>query len=251
MVATPIVGSFVSSGSITWKILAVKGPTALLISKDILTRMPYYIDYNAERRGYVDSIIRSWLNDSFLMSLPREFRKRIMPTKLEVTDRIEGFDYAQYGLESDFVEDKVFLLSEGEAKALFPNNISRMARLNLDYIRDAEPRSFAATNNEDRTYSEECDSWWLRTSNPDVHREVSANGAIGDSTAPLAASSFDIRKLDEDLYKKMDSEPLAELLVFCATKYRRQGLKSSFEAALMGLRGYIGVRPALWLSFEQ
>ena len=251
MAVTPKVGSYVSSGSVTWKILAVKGSAALLLSKDILARMPYYVDHATERRGYVDSVIRTWLNDSFLSSLPREFRSRIIPTRIEVTERVEGFDYAQYGLKSDSVEDKVFILSENEAKALFLNNASRAARLSLDYIRDSEPQSFAATSKEDRTYSEECDSWWLRTSNPDVYREVSADGTIDDSTAPLVASLFDIQRLDAELYKRMDHEPFATLLNTIATIYGAPGMKSSFAAALMGSRGYIGVRPALWLNFEQ
>lgn len=251
MAVTPKVGSYVSSGSVTWKILAVKGSTALLLSKDILARMPYYLDYDAERRGYVDSIIRTWLNDTFLSSLPHEFRDRIITTKIELTERIKGFDYAQYGLEINSVEDKVFILSENEAKALFLNNASRVARLNLDYIRDSEPQSFAATSKEDRTYSEECDSWWLRTSNPDVYREVSADGTIDDSTAPLVASLFDIQRLDAELYKRMNHEPFVTLLNMVAAIYGIPGMKSSFVTALMGSRGYIGVRPALWLNFEQ
>lgn len=246
------VGNFVSSGAVTWRVLAVKDSTALLLSKDILARMPYYVDYDEKRRGYADSIIRSWLNNAFLHSLPYEFTKRIIPTKLEASEHVEGFDYAKYGLEEeDSVEDKVFLLSEDEARVLFLNDASRRARLNLDYIRDSEPQSFAATGKEDRLYSEACDSWWLRTSNPDIHREVSSEGTIVNTTAQLTASSYMIRDLDRDLYDKMEPDLARSYLLMMATIRGISGLRTSFATALMGSRGYIGVRPALWINFEQ
>lgn len=246
------VGKYVSSGSITWKVLAVKDSTVLLLSKDILARLPYYVDYDENRRGYADSIIRSWLNKAFVNSLPYEFTKRIIPTKLEVTDHVDGFDYAKYGLEEeDSVEDRVFLLSEDEAKVLFLNDASRRAYLNLDYIRDAEPQSFAATSQDDRSYAESCNSWWLRTSNPDIHREVSSDGSIVDTDAPLIASSYQILDLDRSLYDKMEPDLARSYLNMMATLLDIRGLKTAFTTALMGARGFIGVRPALWFDFEK
>lgn len=244
------VGDLVSSGSITWKVLAVKGTAALLLSKDILARLPYYIDFDEDCHGYADSIIRTWLNETFIHTLPYEFTKRIIPTKLEISERISNFDYAEYGIEEPFIEDKIFLLSEQEARALILSNSSRKASLNLDYIRSAEPHSFAATSRADRAYSAECNRWWLRTLDSDIHREVSASGAIIDTTAPLTASSHMVFDLDKALYDNAEPELLHAMLLLLGVTSGVVGLRTSFATALMGSRGYIGVRPALWLNFK-
>ena len=246
-------GNLVSSGSITWMVLAVKDARALLVSKDILARMPYYVDRSESCRGYADSSIRAWLNGAFLNSLPYDFRKRIITTEIKSSEHIDGFDYSKYGLEEDFFRDEVFILSENEATALFSNNNARKAQLNLDYIRDSEPQSFAVTSEEDRVYAEACDSWWLRTSNPDLHRAVSSDGSIIDAAGPLSTSTSMIFDMDNRLYSKVrqatpDSE--RDFLMLIAGLSDAIGLRTSLPTALMESRGYLGVRPALWFSFE-
>ncbi|WP_270405366.1 DUF6273 domain-containing protein [Candidatus Collinsella stercoripullorum] len=248
------VGNLVSSGSITWTVLAVKDKRALLVSKDILARMPYYIDRGESCRGYADSIIRAWLNGAFLGSLPYDFRKRIVTTEIKSAEHIDGFDYSKYGLEEDFFRDEVFILSENEAAVLFRNNNARRALLNLDYIRDSEPQSFAVTSEEDRAYAEACESWWLRTSSPDLHRAVSCDGSIIDAVGPLSASTSMIFDMDERLYSKMrraTPNPERSFLMLAAALSGVIGLKTSLPTALMESRGYLGVRPAIWFNFEK
>lgn len=245
MPAKLVVGDYISSGAITWEVLAVKDCTALLLTKDIIMRMPYYIvksDYSDEKRrfGYVDSYIRSWLNGRFVRSLPDEFSRRIVPTKIEGANPVEGFDYSKYGLEKEgTVEDRVFLLSKDEATVLFPNNSSRKAKFSFDYVRDAEPKEFSVTDKDDRTDARGCNSWWLRTSDANDSYIVSSDGSIRMSK-PTLASSY----LVENAQMRLERNMKKQMLFF----------GFSFEwrsTALMTLRDCnVGVRPALWLSCE-
>lgn len=80
-------GDLLATGGVVWEVIATNDESSLLITKDIIARLPYYQNRDESCRGYVDSTIRRWLNGDFLSSLPYEFTKRLVKTKLMSTEK--------------------------------------------------------------------------------------------------------------------------------------------------------------------
>ncbi len=249
MAANLKIGSILTTAGISWQVLALNGNTALLISKDIIAILPYYFIESVDCRGYVDSVIRAWLNGAFLNSLPSAFSNKIIPTKLRETELIEGFDYKKYGLEDSSFEDKVFLLTESEAKVLFTNNALRCSSFSFNYLKWAEPKEYAALSDEERSTALGCNSWWLRTLNPDKHQIVSSYGEIIDSY-PISISTYLLNDLDRAMYDSMSfshDESFSHLLFAMALGTR--GLRTALVGSMIKGNFGLGVRPATWIRF--
>ena len=243
-------GDLVATGGIVWEVIATNTESSLLITKDIVARLPYYLNRDENCRGYIDSVIRSWLNEAFLYSLPSEFTKRMVKTKLVNTEKLEGFDYAKYGIEEEeSFEDKVFLLTDAEARVLFKNDSSRRARFNLDYLRCAEPRAYVALSDAERNSVWSCDDWYLRTLDPDKHYLVTGYGEI-EACQPSSINGYYLRDLDSEMYESMDTSLGETLLHLRALSMGIVGVRAPLAASMIKGEIGLGIRPATWIENE-
>ena len=145
---------------IEWIVMKNEGNQVLLLSKYVLDVKPY----NEEWEGvtWQTSDIRQWLNNEFYTTAFNKSEKAKIQTSL-----IKNEDNSEHGTsgEND-TEDKVFLLSEKEAKTLFSNDDERIAK---------------ATGYAEKSgvYVEEKKEsvWWLRSP-----------GDIGSDSAALVIS---------------------------------------------------------------
>lgn len=152
------VGSTVEFGkyhkyTIEWKVLAVDGDKALLISTLALDVLPYDEGDTAESTTWENCSLREWLNDDFLYeAFSSTERNSILTTTLENPGYTNGS--GQYIKGGNDTRDKIFLLSMDEVKEYFSNNKSRKAGYT----------SYAASQgaNVYDQYGGPC-YWWLRS----------------------------------------------------------------------------------------
>lgn len=243
-------GDLLATGGVVWEVIATNDESSLLITKDIIARLPYYQNRDESCRGYVDSTIRRWLNGDFLSSLPYEFTKRLVKTKLMSTEKIDGFDYAKYGVdEDDSFEDRVFLLTDTEVRVLFRNDASRRAHFNLDYLRCAEPKAYVALSEEERSSVWRCGDWYLRTLDPDKHFMVTGYGEIQECQ-PISISSFALNNIDDQMYDSMKSSAGEALMHLFALSRGIPLLKAPLVASMIKSEYGLGIRPATWIANE-
>jgi len=122
-----------------WLVLDIQDGKALLISKDIIARMPY--NYEDGVASWEDSSVREWLNGDFYDSLPEGVSQRIVKTS------ITNDGYPSGSNPGGKTTDKVFLLSVDEVNRYFTDNYKRIAVLNFrEILRDKTDYT-----------------WWLRT----------------------------------------------------------------------------------------
>ena len=122
-----------------WLVLDIQDGKVLLISKDIIARMPY--NHEDEAAPWKDSSVRKWLNGDFYDSLPEGVSQRIVETS------ITNDGYPSGSNPGGKTTDKVFLLSADEVNRYFANNYERIAVLNFrEILRDKTDYT-----------------WWLRT----------------------------------------------------------------------------------------
>ena len=145
---------------IEWIVMKNEGNQVLLLSKYVLDVKPYNEEWEAVT--WQTSDIRQWLNNEFYTTAFNKSEKAKIQTSL-----IKNEDNSEHGTsgEND-TEDKVFLLSEKEAKTLFSNDDERIAK---------------ATGYAEKSgvYVEEKKEsvWWLRSP-----------GDIGSDSAALVIS---------------------------------------------------------------
>jgi hypothetical protein len=138
-------GSFRGS-PIKWRTLAVDEAAgrALLITEECIAKRGFHMPGN--HNIWEKSTIRTWLNEDFLAALDDADKSRIVDAEIPVPDKRDS--------ENGAVTDKVFLLSYNEAASLFPDDASRVAKIDGDTV-----------------------FWWLRS--PGSHR-VDASGVFND-----------------------------------------------------------------------
>lgn len=129
---------------VEWTVLAIKDNYALLISTLVLDAKPY--DYTAaENISWAACTLRAWLNTDLYNAVFTDADKaRICDTTIEGA-----------------VTDKLFLLSENEAKAYFETDESRMAKASA-YATALGAYTSSGYEEEDAIYNGAC-RWWLRT----------------------------------------------------------------------------------------
>lgn len=142
---------------IEWLVLDKQDGKLLLISKDALDAKPYheeYIDVTWET-----CTLRGWLNDTFYnTAFSTEEQGRIVTTKVKNEDNLD------YGTEGgNDTEDKIFLLSTGEARGYFDFSMTA-----VDPARQTRVTAYAKAqggfvdNSDGNIYSGN-GWWWLRT----------------------------------------------------------------------------------------
>lgn len=130
---------------IEWRVLAVEGGKALLISQYALDCKVYNEKY--ESTSWEKCTLRKWLNNDFINSAFSDTEQslillpRVTADKNPKCDTNQGFDTA----------DKIFLLSAKEAEQYFKNNEDRKCN----------PTKFAVNNGAGQ-YNGQC-WWWLRS----------------------------------------------------------------------------------------
>ena len=147
---------------IEWKVLAVKGGKALLISKYALDCKPYNISGSSVT--WETCSLRKWLNYDFMNSAFSENEKSMISITTIPADKNSPYSFSY--LYSKETRDKIFLLSVDEAKKYFSSNFERQCK----------PTKYAVANKV-YTNNENC-WWWLRSLRTDT-RTNTYNRAVG------------------------------------------------------------------------
>lgn len=103
------INTTITKGDIEWTVLDKNADGVLLISKYILEKKPFYDKEFYAKPEWSKSYLRKWLNSEFILEAFSEEEAKLILRK-RVGD---GFD-------------RVFILSEGEAKILFKDNKARI-----------------------------------------------------------------------------------------------------------------------------
>ena len=151
---------------LTWKVLAVEGDKALVITEKVIDQVRFNQKYADVT--WADSILRGWLNDEFLnKAFTADEQAKIVATKVSTPDN------AKWGTKGgDDTEDKVFALSIEELEQYIPEAADRKAK----------PTGKAEENGV-YVYTETgyC-VWWLRSSGYVQYAasRVNAGGTVSD-----------------------------------------------------------------------
>ena len=147
---------------VQWLVLEVKDDKALIISQYALVGR----DYNDHKSNitWEECTLRKWLNNDFINQLfSAKEQQHIMVTTVPAEDN------SYHGTEAgNDTSDRLFLLSEAEAKLYFTFN----------WQRQCEPTAYAVAHGVALSIDGNC-WWWLRT--PGI-REENAVNVINDGT---------------------------------------------------------------------
>ena len=142
---------------IEWRVLAVKGGKALLISQYALYRKRYNEEYEAT--SWEECTLRNWLNTDFMNSAFSNTEQSLILLSEVTADKAPRYNTNQ-GYDTD---DKIFLLSVKEAEQYFKN----------DEERKCAPTKFAVNNGAGQ-YNGQC-WWWLRSLGMDSFNASNVN----------------------------------------------------------------------------
>lgn len=242
-------GDLIATKGVVWQVIAVNDESSLIITKNIIARLPYYVGESDDCRGYIDSAIRKWLNESFLSSLPCQFVDMLAETELVNSRQVEGVSNENRSLQNEErFADKIFLLTEEEAMALFPDNTSRKAAFSLDYLRYETPKAFAVLSNDEKESAFSCTEWYLRPLNPDKHYVVTRHGTV-EQCLPVTISENELSILERHFYKSMDINDFQHLLFKnLVQRYGVYKLDMAYVATMIRNQVGLGIRPAAWIK---
>ncbi len=168
---------------IKWRVLEKKDGSALLLCDSILTNYMY----DDASNNYKESDIRAWLNGDFYNTIfTSEEQNKILTTEVDNSAASAGYASSPYDCEN--TQDKVFLLSCGEAGIQaygFVDDASRVMK-NTDYAK--AHGSWSSTQKD----SLDCGVWSLRSphnigeeyvqvvdSDGNIHEEYTSQAYIG------------------------------------------------------------------------
>lgn len=163
---------------VEWRVLAVEGDEALLISRYSLDAKPY--NEKGGRASWVKSSLRAWLNAEFYDAVFSEEEKQCILTK-EIVNWKETP-----------TADPVFLLENDQAKKLFADHADRQT-LPTDY-------AIAQGAYLSKKYGPGNSQWWLRTISWESRARaayVAASGGVmtcgGNSFGVVSNSKLAVR----------------------------------------------------------
>ncbi len=169
---------------IEWIVLDVKGAKALLISRYALDYQKYEESRFKENLSWENSMIRGWLNESFLnAAFTPEQQTAILMTKVDCTEN-ESLGWTP--ASGNATDDRIFLLSVGEAHRYFADDQARVCWSTLSAWGAGRWRGDGERmENEDGYPSVH---WWLRSTSggdSDYARSgcISENGEINSSSS--------------------------------------------------------------------
>ncbi|MBQ8094756.1 MAG: SH3 domain-containing protein [Clostridia bacterium] len=126
---------------ISWRVLSVEGNEALLISTYALDAKPY--STKGVLASWVDSTLRTWLNETFYITAFTEEEKQRIVTK------------TLSNWHEPATTDTVFLLDNDQAKHLFADHADRMVKATA--FAEAQKPYISREFGPDNVH------WWLRT----------------------------------------------------------------------------------------
>ena len=152
------IGSIITFGGYSWRVLDIKDNTALIITEYIIEQRPYHNVY--KNITWADCSLRQYLNGAFYDKLDAADKSRIIPV---LNTNPDNQWYGSVG--GDDTRDSVFLLSIEEAACRYFGDSS-----SLLYNRGKNQRYWFSrkdANNSRRQAKCEGDEWhswwWLRS----------------------------------------------------------------------------------------
>ena len=133
---------------IKWRVLAIEGGKALVISEYGLDCKPYHEEYEAIT--WRDCSLRAWLNSDFYNAAFSDEEKNII-----LKETIIAEDNSEYGTDAgEDTKDNVFLLSISEVEKYFRSTQDR----------ECKPTDYAVAQGawQSADYKDNC-WWWLRS----------------------------------------------------------------------------------------
>jgi len=160
--ASPEVGDVIPFGGYDWRVLDVQNNKALIITENVIERIPYDVKYKAVT--WETCTIREYLNGEFLQKFTAEEQRHIAET------RVSNPDNLWYGTNGgNDTTDKVFLLSLEELVEYFGDSGQLQNRPANSSLIDDQYNTARKAMDTSGTVS----WWWLRSPG------LLSNGAAG------------------------------------------------------------------------
>ena len=170
------------SDSITWQILDVQSDQALLIAQKGLDVQPYHTKYGSVT--WETSSLRDWLNTTFLNGAFTAEEQTAIRTTYVDNGKAQGCDLWDTDGGNN-TQDKVFLLSYGEAKKYFDiatPGIDGPEKARIQPTKYAEDQGAYVSEEFETADGKDATRWWLRS--PGCNQLdaacVHARGCIGE-----------------------------------------------------------------------
>ena len=170
----------ISFGQYKWRVLTMKGNTALLITDDITDiGMPYDMNENCDGVSWESCSLRKWLNDEFLKRFSEEQRSRILNCRA-IPESNPCF-HTDAGSQA---EDKVFLLSVSEVIQNFGDSGHLKTRPENGWMHGGDGFSYTIDDKynaaRQAAYKGENTWWWLRSPGESKRKAayVNADGIV-------------------------------------------------------------------------
>ena len=145
---------------IEWRILKLEGDRALVISQYGLANRPYILNGQNRNDTWEDSVLREWLNGAFFSDAFSAEEQQLIPTVMVNTK-----NPPKSTRRSKSTQDRIFLLSETEAK---------------DYFSSDADRKLSPTAYVEDVYGSYLSSWFLRSSGEESWGYILFTGVDSD-----------------------------------------------------------------------
>ena len=152
-----------ASDSITWQVLDVQGDKALLIAQKGLDVQPYNTKYGSVT--WETSSLRDWLNTTFLNGAFTDEEQKAIRTTYVDNGKAQGCDLWDTDGGNN-TQDKVFLLSYGEAKKYFDiatPGINGPEKARIQPTKYAADQGAYVSEEFKTADGKDATRWWLRS----------------------------------------------------------------------------------------
>lgn len=170
------------SDSITWQVLDVQSDQALLIAQKGLDVQPYHTKYGSVT--WETSSLRDWLNTTFLNGAFTAEEQTAIRTTYVDNGKAQGCDLWDTDGGNN-TQDKVFLLSYGEAKKYFDiatPGIDGPEKARIQPTKYAEDQGAYVSEEFETADGKDATHWWLRSPGCNQFDAacVRARGCVGE-----------------------------------------------------------------------